>query len=116
KTLLKRILKALWNATGPVRRPFQRKLKSYAHTMAAEMVNAHMPGVIHRLQCVISATAYDTNLVLNSLVREVARLQMQVEILQQYAEEAHAAQHALSVDQDEAQELPPYDNQHAQVA
>jgi hypothetical protein len=53
---------------------------------------------------------------LNSLVREVARLLMQVEILQQYAEEAHAAQHALSVDQDEAQELPPYDNQHAQVA
>jgi hypothetical protein len=116
KNLFKRFLKTLWKATGPLRRPLQRKLEAYTQGLAIQMINAYLPTVINRLQGAIGSTTYDTNLVLNSLVREVARLQMQVEILQQYAEDAHAARHALAVDQDEASAFPPYDNEHAQVA
>jgi hypothetical protein len=67
------------------------------------------------LQGSINGTAYDSNLVLNSLVREIARLQMQVEILQQYAEEASLARAGLGLAEDESA-VPPFGSQRAQVA
>jgi len=64
KGLIKRVLRTFWIASSPVRRPFVRRLDSYLDNKLS--------------------SAFETNVnpVLDSLIREVARLEMQIEILQ----------------------------------
>ncbi len=63
------ILRTAWNVAAPIHRPILRKLDRYVETR------------------LVRAIQTDTNLVLNSLIREMARLQMQIEILQHSREE-----------------------------
>lgn len=97
KRLLKSILKGAWGKTAVVRRPIVRRLDAHVERVLDRSVRTP---VIEAVQASTHATqvlAFDMNLVLNSVVRELARLQLQVEALQQLAEESAADRSHLSV-------------------
>jgi hypothetical protein len=120
KQRLKAALKPLWRATLPLRRPFARKLAArvcegvqeplrgvYAHL---EVANAalqrleHPQGPLQTIEREIQISrahavslGSDTNLLLDSLVRELARLQRQIEVLQQSVDELSDRHETLGV-------------------
>lgn len=107
--VLRGFLKALWRVTTPLRLPLARKFDAHIDTILTRTIRAHVSpalgapvlGAVELVHQAVTVThhavhathqdvqhtarlqAGDVNLVLNSLIREVARLQMQVEILQQ---------------------------------
>jgi hypothetical protein len=86
KKLIKRVLKALWRATGPIRRPLQSRIEGVAGRALTEGLAAEVQPQLRRIEASgnhANALAYEMNLALNSLVREVARLQIQIELLEQ---------------------------------
>jgi hypothetical protein len=71
KRLLKSGLKALWRATAPLRRPFVRKLEGF---------------LTRCLRPTEALLANEANVLMDHVVRELVRLQRQVERLQQAVE------------------------------
>lgn len=110
---MKRVAKAIgrtcWRATGPVRRPIARKFQGTITRLVTQALHEHIAGpVLPRLDELRAAAknhelglnlarhevnmqGVETNLALDSLVREVARLQLMIEALQQAVEERAAA-------------------------
>jgi hypothetical protein len=109
KATLKRVLRAVWRRLAVFRRPILRKYDDHLRALLVPLIEASVRspissaieervcapllevsrGAAHNLErievcCDVSThAAHETDLVLNSLVREVVRLQMQVEFLQQ---------------------------------
>ena len=109
KAIIKRVLRAAWRRLAPLRRPILRKYDNHLRNLLAPLIEASARsqiasvieeriraplldvsrGTAHnlgRIEAFIETSARasdETDLVLNSLVREVVRLQMQVEFLQQ---------------------------------
>jgi|SRR5579885_1917529 hypothetical protein len=83
KRLFKRMARPLWRMTGPVRRPLLRKFDDHMMQLLRPLapLQPMMP----------PAAPADLHLVLNSVVRELARLQMQVEALQQQIDELQSS-------------------------
>jgi hypothetical protein len=69
KSIIKKLIRSLWRILAPVHRPLIRKFDQHAMRLLRELPPPP------------PASAHDLDLVLNSLVRELARLQLQVEIL-----------------------------------
>jgi hypothetical protein len=91
KRLFKKLFRALWLISAPVHRPMVRKF------------DHHMIQLIRSIHLNHDATA-NIDLALSSIVRELARLQIQVEILQQQIDDLHSkvrneahTEHGLSV-------------------
>ena len=97
KTAVKSVLGGIWRAGAPVRRPFTR---AYARFLANQQIRlfAHLEGQEQRIHEQIQQLsviqhqmhrdlATDLELSLDSIVRELARLQMQVEVLQRTVEQ-----------------------------
>lgn len=101
KRLFKSVAMAGWRMTGPVRRPLARKCDGAMRGIVSEVVDrvistrlrAHLDGeVFPRLDGIrhgievarheAGALAVESNLTLDSVVRELGRLQMQIEALQ----------------------------------
>ena len=110
KSMFKRMLGAAWRGLGPIRRPLLRKWDDHLRSVLAPVIDS---AIEERLRPPLEATrwaigeaiarnndfrdesvlfhrnstrvAHETDLALNSLVREVVRLQMQLEHLQQLA-------------------------------
>jgi hypothetical protein len=97
KRLLKRVLKAVWRKTAILRGPITRKLDQHINGLMTQSIQAQLPPALSRIEHAVNVMAFDTNLVLNSVVREVARLQMQVEVLQQLIQDCAPAQGGLSL-------------------
>jgi hypothetical protein len=72
KRLVKRVLKAIWDATRPLRRPILRKVEAF---------------MIRCLRPTETLLAHETNALMDHLIRELVRLQRQVEGLQQAVED-----------------------------
>jgi hypothetical protein len=90
KRIVKGGLKVLWDATRPLRRPFVRKFQSFLERC---------------LQNSGRQLTDETNLLMSHLIRELVRLQRQVELLQEAVEQRADASGSLSVvreDEDEA--------------
>lgn len=109
KAALKRLLRAAWRRLAPFRRPVVRKYDNHMRDLLAPMLESSLRRTVEatlasaieeRLGTPLRAaswaaahsvgqldalkrSAHETDLVLNSLVREMVRLQMQVEYLQQ---------------------------------
>jgi hypothetical protein len=98
KRLLKSVARSGWRLTGPIRRPIGRKVDAKLARVVATTVDAivreQIQAQLHPWLDAIeqniwqgrgqaNAHADETNLTLDSLVREIGRLQMQVEVLQQ---------------------------------
>lgn len=94
KRTLKSLAKAAWKLTAPVRRPISRKFEITVFRIVSEVVGRHLQAALpprfdaleHGLSLArheTHAQGLETNLALDSLVREVGRLQMQIEVLQQ---------------------------------
>ncbi len=93
KAILKSLARSLWGLTGPVRRPLARKfeatldrvLRLAVREEIQAQVHPRFDGVEHGVNLArgeVSGQGIETNLSLDSLVREIGRLQMQVETLQ----------------------------------
>lgn len=82
KRLLKQMARPFWRMSAPVRRPLIRKFDH--HMMQLLHPLATMPAPIALPPPAASA---DLDLVLNSVVRELGRLQVQVKALQQPIDE-----------------------------
>jgi hypothetical protein len=74
----RRSMSAAWRRCGPLRRPLQSKASGF---FSRCMLNAL------ETQAAARTPSNETNLVLDSLLNEVFRLQMQVELLQQMVAE-----------------------------
>ena len=96
KRKLKQALGILWRKSATVRGPILRKIDRRADALITQAVKEQLVPVTNRLDHSASL-AYETNLMLNSLVREVARLQMQIEVLQNVLDDATAEQSGLSI-------------------
>jgi hypothetical protein len=70
KNIIKKLIRSLWRISAPVHRPLIRKFDNHALQLLRQSPLPPGPPA-------------DLDLVLNSLVRELVRLQMQVEVLQQ---------------------------------
>ena len=81
KRLLKGMLKAVWRWTFPLRRPFLRKLRLF-------FADCFQPA--ERLM------ADEANMLMNHVVRELVRLQRQVDALQASIEELSSPRDAIA--------------------
>jgi hypothetical protein len=82
KRLVKRGLKVIWKATDPLRRPFARKLEHFLR----RCLRAADPGL-----------ASETDVLMDHVVRELVRLQCQVETLQQTVLELLPVQEGVAI-------------------
>lgn len=105
KRLFKGLARSIWRLTGPVRRPLRRKVDHYVSTMLCQALddrvrNAVLPrldqhhAVLGRLEVSLNQGrqaheihATDANVLLDSLVRELMRLQIQIEDLRSTVDE-----------------------------
>ena len=76
KRLIKPVLKFFWRATNPLRRPLARKFEQYLSRC---------------LKPTEAILADETNTLMEHVVRELVRLQRQVEYLQHTVEDLSAA-------------------------
>ncbi len=115
KRLIKRLLKPIWRMTAPIRRPVVRKLDAKIHAMVANSIRVEIlptveaslgasARVLERLEAsVLSANrtaqtmACDMDLMLSSVIREVARLQAQVDAIDDVVARAVSPCHSLSL-------------------
>ena len=99
KRLIKRAIKPFWRMTAPLRRPIVRKIDAKVHAIVANSIRmevlptieaslASSTRVLERLEGSIGAAnhtahtmACDMDLMLGSVIREVARLQAQVDAM-----------------------------------
>jgi hypothetical protein len=76
KRLFKKLARPLWRLSAPIRRPLIRKFDHHMMQLFRSLSPPPPP-----------AAPADLDLVLNSVVRELARLHVQVEVLQQQIDE-----------------------------
>jgi hypothetical protein len=70
---MKRLVKALWRLTGPLRRPFQWRLERFLARCLAQALKSHDPA---------RGVTDEVTLVLDAVVAEQFRLQEQIDNLQ----------------------------------
>jgi hypothetical protein len=111
KRLIKRALKPIWRATAPIRRPIIRKIDAkIAASIRAEVLPtieaslASSARVLDRLEASVGAAnhtaqtmACDMDLMLGSVIREVARLQAQVDAIDEVVARAVSPGRSLSI-------------------
>ena len=120
KRLLKAMAKGCWRLLAPLRRPVVRKVDGHLARLVDQSIEGRvvprleaiaaalgriegpegLRGVEHAInvaRCTADEHASEANLLMDSVVRELARLQMQVEVLQQVVQEGAAAGDGLSI-------------------
>lgn len=93
KRLLKRPLKAFWRWTHPLRRPLVRKAEAF---LARAYANAPIPAPHVHVDCHCRVTE-ETGVLMDFMVRELVRLQDQVERLHLTVEDLAPAAACLSL-------------------
>ncbi|WP_152052873.1 hypothetical protein [Tautonia marina] len=77
KRLLKSLVRPVWGWTVVVRRPIVRKFDQKLERMLGECVRDPIAHHLH----LSNVSQHEMNIALNSCIREIARLEMQVEEL-----------------------------------
>lgn len=89
KSTIKSLVRPLWRLAAPIRRPIVRKFDQHMIRLFD-----HLPRAVEAPPAwpapVVEPPA-DLELLLNSVVRELARLQMQVEVLQEKIDDLQAS-------------------------
>ncbi len=97
KRLIKRAVMPVWRLTAPLRRPLARRLDARLDFMISRSLETnmlpplrHSIHVIERLEHSVnaathtaSALASDVDMMLGSVVREIARIQIRLDLLQE---------------------------------
>ncbi len=78
KRMIKNLMRYSWRISAPVRRPLIRKFDHHAMQLLYQLPLPPAPPA-------------DLDLVLNSVVRELGRLQLQVEVLQQQIDDLQSS-------------------------
>ena len=73
KRLIKSLIKKAWDVTEIVRRPLRRKLDALLGGTIRDPIAQHLHA--------INVSHHEMNITLNSCIREIARLEMQIEEL-----------------------------------
>jgi hypothetical protein len=103
KRMIKSIARAGWAGIGPVRRPLVRKF----HLLMNDRQRSIVDEVVARLGTI--EAQQELNLVLDSMVRELTRLQTQIEVLHQTIEEQSTEATVVRFDTiNEADDCAPY--------
>jgi hypothetical protein len=84
KRLLKTMARPVWRMSAPARRPLVRKFDHHMMQLLNSLAPPASPPAL-------PAAPADLDLVLSSVVRELGRLQMQVEALQQQIDERQSS-------------------------
>ena len=127
KRSIKRFFKGCWRMTAPVRRPIVRRIDAKLERLVTGAIHARvMPPVVDGLnhthhalwriehgmnlaKAAAERNATEIDLVLNSLIHEIARLQHEVEALQDQVEAVTYIRNGLTLvdgDGDGEAELP----------
>lgn len=95
KSILKSVGRRFWRLGAPLRRPVARRVAAHVSESVSVALREQMnPRLDHAVLAISHARTEvgtyrnETNLLLDSLVRELSRLQDQVEILQQLVAES----------------------------
>jgi hypothetical protein len=104
KRLIKKMLKAMWQKTAFLRRPIVRRLDHKLDAILQQVIEKNLATTLQRFETTNNCLIYEVNLVLNSVVRELARLQMEVETLQQMVEDLGSHRSGLSIVSDNSGE------------
>jgi hypothetical protein len=96
KRMIKGLLRVCWRATAPIRRRVSPLLSGFI-AKAVDDQFAEVNQAIQVTRCATLSIAEDTNLVLDSVVRELARLQRQIEILRDVVEEGQTVEERLAL-------------------
>jgi hypothetical protein len=83
--MLKRLLRPLWRLTLPVRRPLVGRLHAHAGHVVTAAIGASAAPLAEAFAARVDADGL--HLALDSVVRELVRLQMQVDVLRQALEQ-----------------------------
>lgn len=83
KKIIKMVLRAMWRLTSPARRPFVRKIEAILRRCNIQS-SAHVNPTCVHFACEVTE---ETGLLMDHLIREVVRLQVRIEILQQSVED-----------------------------
>ena len=97
KRLIKRVLKAMWQKTAFLRRPVVRRVDARLNAILQQVIETNLATTLQRFETTNNCLIFEVNLVLNSVVRELGRLQMEVETLQQMVEESGPHRSGLSI-------------------
>ncbi|CAN5617089.1 hypothetical protein BH23PLA1_BH23PLA1_11460 [soil metagenome] len=90
---LNAFLKYWWGFTDFIRRPLRRKFDSVMSRPLRLHIIPRMEGLEHGViqsNQKVDLLTHDVNLALNGAIREIVRLQMQIEVLQQIIEESRS--------------------------
>lgn len=90
KRMLKAIARRGWGLTAPISRPIARKVSARLGEVVTSAIRDEVhPGIAHALQGIgvmrseVGTYRNETNLLLDALVREVSRLQDEMEMLRE---------------------------------
>lgn len=105
KRLLKRFLLAIWNGTGFLRRPIEGRISNRALALQTQVAREEVlppilqriDGMNHGFHVKLDEFSHETNLLLDSLIREIARLQTRIETLEAAIDEANDRRAPLSL-------------------
>jgi hypothetical protein len=90
KRLLKKLAKSLWRISAPIRRPAIRKFDHHMIELFSSFsLRDRDPANLERARHEVAPANLD--LALSSVVRELARLQIQVEVLQQQIDDLQSS-------------------------
>jgi hypothetical protein len=117
KRLIKRMLKVMWQKTAFLRRPIVRRVDHRLDAILQQVIEKNLANTLHKFETANNCLVYEVNLVLNSVVRELARLQMEMETLQQMIEELGSHHSGLSIvsDSQDHDLFTEREDDHAQV-
>ena len=87
KRMIKSVARAMWAGIGPVRRPLVRKFHLWMNRSVVDEIDQRVAQHFHARSQFAESIVQELNLVLDSMVRELTRLQAQVEVLHQQIEE-----------------------------
>ena len=112
KRLLKRFLLAIWNRTGFIRRPIEGRMAHRALALQTQVAREEvLPPILDRIDGMnrgfhhkLDEFSHETNLLLDSLIREIARLQTRIETLEAAIDESSENRPSLSLVEESGRE------------
>jgi hypothetical protein len=105
KRLIKRVLTTVWKRTGFLTRPILGRISNRAIALQTQVAHHEIlppildriDGMNHGFHLKIDEFAHETNLLLDGLIREIARLQTRIETLEAAVDDARESQTALGL-------------------
>ena len=115
KRMIKKLLRAVWNRTSFLRRPILGRFANHLVALETRVAReAVLPPILDRIDGMnqgfhhkLDDFAHETNLLLDGLIREIARLQSRIETLEASIDESRVSQTTLTLVDESGREREP---------